>query len=64
MGFSPSFTVTREFTTTGTSFRLSDAENGSTYFIKVTAFSQAGEGSATPVTSVIPIRTSRTRPPD
>jgi hypothetical protein len=54
MGFSPSFTAAREFTTTGTSFRLNDAENGSTYFIKVTAFSQAGEGPATPVTSVIP----------
>jgi hypothetical protein len=53
MGFSPSFTAAREFTT-GTSFRLTDAENGSTYFIKVTAVSAAGEGPATPVTSVIP----------
>jgi fibronectin type III domain protein len=48
MGFSPSFTAAREFTVTGPSFRLNDAENGSTYFIKVTAVNAAGEGPATP----------------
>jgi hypothetical protein len=54
MGFSSSFTGAREFTTSATSFRLNDAANGSTYFIKVTAVNAAGEGPATPVTSVIP----------
>jgi hypothetical protein len=54
MGFSSSFTAAREFTTTGPRFRLTDAENGSTYFIKVTAVNAAGEGPATPATSVIP----------
>jgi titin len=54
MGFSPSFMAAREFTVTGTSFRLNDAQNGSTYFIKVTAINAAGEGPATPATSVIP----------
>jgi len=44
----------REFTTSGRSYRITDAENGSLYYIKVTAFNAAGEGPATPVTSVIP----------
>jgi hypothetical protein len=55
MGFSSSFTAAREFTTSGPSFRLTDAENGSTYFIKVTAVNAAGEGPATPATSVTPV---------
>ena len=54
MGFSPSFTAAREFTVTGTSFRLNDAENGSTYFIKVTAVNAAGEGPATSAPPVTP----------
>jgi Fibronectin type III domain len=41
-----------EFTTTGTSFQLTSADNGSVYFIKVTAFNAAGEGPGTPETSV------------
>jgi hypothetical protein len=55
LGFSSSFTGAREFTTSATSFRLTDAQNGSTYFIKVTALNAAGEGPATPVTSVTPV---------
>ena len=55
LGFSSSFAGAREFTTSGRSFRLTDAENGSTYFIKVTALNAAGEGPATPVTSVTPV---------
>ena len=55
MGHSSSFAGAREFTTSGPSFRLTDAENGSQYYIKVTALNAAGEGPATPVTSVIPV---------
>jgi Fibronectin type III domain len=55
LGHSSSFAGAREFTTPGPSFRLSDAENGSLYFIKVTALNAAGEGPATPVTSVVPV---------
>ena len=55
LGYSSSFAGAREFTTSGPSFRLTDAENGSLYYIKVTALNAAGEGSATPVTSVIPV---------
>ncbi len=47
IGFSPSFTPAREFTVTGTSFLLPDAENGSEYLVKVTAVNAAGEGPAT-----------------
>jgi Fibronectin type III domain len=54
LGFSSSFTGAREFTTSSPSFRLTDAQNGSMYFIKVTAVNAAGEGPATPVASVIP----------
>ncbi len=43
-----------EFTTSA-EFRLTDAENGSQYYIKVTALNAAGEGPGTPVTSVIPV---------
>jgi hypothetical protein len=38
----------REFTTSSTSFRLTDAENGSLYYIKVKALNAAGEGPGTP----------------
>jgi len=55
LGHSSSFAGAREFTTSGPSFRLTDAENGSLYYIKVTALNAAGEGPATPVTSVIPV---------
>ena len=54
LGHSSSFAGAREFTTSSPSFRLSDAENGSLYYIKVTALNAAGEGPATAVTSVIP----------
>jgi large repetitive protein len=55
LGYSSSFVGAREFTTSGTSFRLTDAENGSQYYIKVTALNAAGEGPPTPVTSVVPV---------
>ncbi|MGH3172436.1 MAG: fibronectin type III domain-containing protein [Streptosporangiaceae bacterium] len=55
LGHSSSFVGAREFTTSGPSFRLTDAENGSLYYIKVTALNAAGEGPATPATSVIPV---------
>jgi hypothetical protein len=54
LGFSSSLVGAREFSTSGTSFRLSDAQNGSQYYIKVTALNAAGEGPGTPVASVIP----------
>jgi hypothetical protein len=54
LGYSPSLVGAREFTTSGTSFRLTDAENGSQYYFKVTALNAAGEGPGTPVASVIP----------
>jgi hypothetical protein len=54
MGSSPSFTAAQEFTTSATSFRLTDAVNGSGYFIKVTAVNAAGEGPATSAPLVIP----------
>jgi hypothetical protein len=63
MGFSSSFTGAREFTTSGPSFRLTDAQNGSTYFIKVTALNAAGEGPATPVASVTPDPPAAPSPP-
>jgi hypothetical protein len=40
--------VARQFTTSGTSYRITDAENGSAYFIKVAALNAAGEGPPTP----------------
>jgi hypothetical protein len=55
LGHNSSLVGAREFTTSGTSFRLTDAENGSQYYIKVTARNAAGEGPGTPVTSVIPV---------
>ena len=55
LGHSSSFVGAREFTTSGPSFRLTDANNGSLYYVKVTALNAAGEGRATPVTSVIPV---------
>jgi titin len=53
-GFSSSLVGARQFTTSGTSYRITDADNGSTYFIKVTALNAAGEGPATPMTKVMP----------
>jgi titin len=52
LGYSSSFVGAKEFTTSGPSFRLTDATNGSLYYIKVTALNAAGEGPATPGTSV------------
>jgi len=37
LGYSSSFVGAREFTTSGTSFRLTDAENGSQYYFRVLA---------------------------
>ena len=53
LGYSSSFVGASEFTTSGPSFRLTDATNGSLYYIKVTALNAAGEGPATPVRSVV-----------
>jgi hypothetical protein len=53
LGQSSSLAGAREFTTSGPSFRLTDAENGSLYYIKVTALNAAGEGPGTPETSVM-----------
>ena len=55
LGHSSSFVGAREFTTSGPSFRLTDANKGSLYYIKVTALNAAGEGPGTPVTSVVPV---------
>ena len=55
LGHSSSLVGAREFTTSGPGFRLTDANNGSQYYIKVTALNAAGEGPGTPVTSVIPV---------
>jgi titin len=52
LGYSSSFVGAKEFTTPGPSFRLTNATNGSLYYIKVTALNAAGEGPATPGTSV------------
>jgi titin len=54
-GSSPSLVGARVFPTSGTSFRDTDAENGSQYYIKVTALNAAGEGPATPVIRVTPL---------
>jgi hypothetical protein len=53
LGFGPSLVGARVFTTAGTSFRTTDVENGDLYYLKVRALTAAGEGPATPVTSVI-----------
>jgi hypothetical protein len=55
LGHLSSLVGARVFTTSGTSFRLTDAENGSLYYVKVTALNAVGEGPGTPVTSVIPV---------
>jgi Fibronectin type III domain len=57
LGQSSSLAGAREFTTSGPSFRLTDAENGSVYYIKVTALNATGEGPGTAVTSVVPLTT-------
>ena len=55
LGSSPSLVGARMFTTSGTSIQLTDVQNGSGYYIKVTALNAAGEGQpGTPVTLVIP----------
>ena len=58
LGYSSSLVGARVFPTSGTSFRDTDVENGSRYYIKVTALNATGEGPPTPVTSVTPL------PPD
>jgi Fibronectin type III domain len=55
VGTSPSFASFKEYTTSGPSFRTTAVENGSTYFIKVTAVNAAGEGPATSVAQVTPV---------
>ena len=55
LGHNSSLVGAREFTTSSPSFQLTDAENGSQYYIKVTALNAAGEGPGTPVISVIPV---------
>jgi hypothetical protein len=55
LGNSSSLVGARVFATSSTGFRDTDAEVGSKYYIKVTALNTAGEGSATPVISVIPL---------
>ena len=52
LGLSKSMVGARQFTTSGTSFQLTDAENGDLYYIKVAALNAAGEGPGTPETSV------------
>jgi hypothetical protein len=52
LGLSKSLVGARQFTTSGTSFRLTDAENGSLYYVMVAALNAAGEGPGTPETSV------------
>jgi fibronectin type III domain protein len=54
-GSSPSLVGATVFPTSGKSFRDTDAENGSRYYIKVTALNAVGEGPASPVISVIPL---------
>jgi hypothetical protein len=52
LGTNSSLLGAREFTTSGTSFRFTEADNGGTYFIKVAARNASGEGPGTPETSV------------
>lgn len=52
LGLSKSLVGARQFTTSGTSFRFTDAENGNLYYVKVTALNATGEGPGTPETSV------------
>jgi Fibronectin type III domain len=54
LGTSRSLLGARTFTTSDTSFRLNDADNGVMYYIKVTALNASGEGPGTPEKSVIP----------
>lgn len=55
LGSSPSLAGARVFPASGTSFRATDVENGSRYYIKVTAVNAAGEGRPTRVISVTPL---------
>lgn len=52
LGLSKSMVGARQFTTSGTSFQFTDAENGNLYYIKVAALNAAGEGPGTPETAV------------
>jgi titin len=52
VGLSQSMTGAREFTTTKTSFQLTDVENGSEYFVQVGAFNGVGPGPLTAEGSV------------
>jgi hypothetical protein len=54
LGHNRSMVGARVFPAPATNFRDADVENGSQYYIKVTALNAAGEGPATPVISVIP----------
>jgi len=62
LGYSSSLVGARVFATSGTSVRDTDVENGSRYYIKVTALNATGEGPPTPVTSVIPVPPDVPRP--
>jgi len=64
LGFSQAMTGAREFTTTATSYRITDQiMNGETYWVKVTAFSKVGDGPATAVQSVTPVPVHGPTPP-
>jgi len=62
LGSSPSMAGARMFPASGTSFRATDVENGSRYYIKVTALNAAGEGPPTRVISVTPLAPPAPRP--
>jgi titin len=55
LGHSSSLVGARVIPAPGTSSRLTDVQNGSQYYIKVTALNAAGEGLGTRVISVIPL---------
>jgi Fibronectin type III domain len=62
LGYSRSLVGARVFTTSGTSFRATDVENGSRYYIQVAALNAIGEGRPTPATSVTPLAPDVPRP--
>jgi Fibronectin type III domain len=62
LGSNRSLAGARVFPASGTSFRATDVENGSQYYIKVTALNAAGEGPPTPVISVTPLAPDVPRP--
>jgi hypothetical protein len=53
-GHSSSLVGARVFTTSDTSYRITDADTGSTYYIRVTALNSVGEGPGTPMAPVTP----------